>query len=150
MYLLHFNIVVFIRCIVIPKYESYTTLWTQFIQITCDPFLAFIKSIKSTFYYVAVWIHLMILKHENVYLPSGIISTICLAVPLVFEANSWYSPNASVRMIVQYTSTWKPADSTTLSNTFNWRRAASIRVKVVIHVEMPKAAPKSPFVIFKN
>ena len=23
-------------------------------------------------------------------------------------------------------------------------------VKVVIHVEMPKAAPKSPFVIFKN
>jgi len=25
-----------------------------------------------------------------------------------------------------------------------------VQVKVVIHVEMPKAAPKSPFVIFKN
>jgi len=31
-----------------------------------------------------------------------------------------------------------------------WGKSNKSYIKVVIHVEMPKAAPKSPFVIFKS
>jgi len=40
-------------------------------------------------------------------------------------------------------------DTDTVSVT-NLKNILSREFKVVIHVEMPKAAPKSPFVIFKN